>query len=96
MKSPAKILRNHANMLCSLGKGSAFRIPKFSGKTMLSRGDFYANLFATHAIYCIFGRRYHLQAGLILFPCTQISFSYPSYTSEVLKSLFESILTSDF
>ena len=67
MKSPAKILHRYANSIELLGKGSSFRIPESLGSTMISRGDFCANLFATRAIYRIFRRVYHLPAYLFYF-----------------------------
>lgn len=30
------------------------------------------------------------------FPCTSLSFSYPSYRREVLKIIFENILISEY
>ena len=95
MKSPAKILWRHAKIICSLGKLRSFRISEFPERMMSSRRNFCENRFATRAIYRIFRRGEHLLTYLILVPCTQLSFSYPSYKSEVPKSLFASILTPD-
>ena len=96
MQSRVQKLRKNTNSICLLGKGSVFRNLQSLGRTMISRGEFWANLFTPRVIYRIFGRGYAFTpSSFISFPRTPLSFSYPSTMSEVAESRYESILTSD-